>query len=229
MPETVIIVPCYNEAKRMNLEGFKPLLDHPGVRLLFVNDGSSDNTGLMLQAFRSEHPVRVLQLDLPKNGGKAEAVRQGMLRAWDEGAEVMGFLDADLATRAEEMVRLLRVFSEHPGAPQVLLGARVKLLGRHIRRSPRRHVLGRIFATCASWLLGLPVYDTQCGAKLFRRHATLRAALGTPFHSRWVFDVELIGRLVRGTHETGSIPVDAFEPVAQPSSRGRNPSNPRCD
>lgn len=210
MPQTVIVVPCYNEANRLCLEGFKPLLERPEMRLLFVNDGSSDGTGAMLAAFCAGFPGRAQQMELPRNGGKAEAVRQGLLRAWEEGAEVMGFLDADLATRAEEMVRLVRVISEHPSDPQVLLGARVKLLGRHIQRSQRRHVLGRIFATFASWLLGLPVYDTQCGAKLFRRHPAFLVALETPFHSRWVFDVELIGRLVRGTREIAPIPLEAF-------------------
>jgi hypothetical protein len=79
----------------------------------------------------------------------------------------------------------------------VVLASRVALLGRDIHRSAFRHYTGRVFATFASLVLAKPVYDTQCGAKLFRRTDALDASIGEPFRSRWAFDVELLGRLER--------------------------------
>ncbi len=71
----------------------------------------------------------------------------------------------------------------------------MKLLGRHVERYATRHYLGRIFATGASLALGIPVYDSQCGLKLFRATPEVRDAFATPFQSRWLFDVELLDRL----------------------------------
>ena len=54
------------------------------------------------------------------------------------------------------------------------------------------------------------MYDTQCGAKMFRDGPALRDALREPFGSRWFFDVELLGRLYRGSPLAVGLPLEAF-------------------
>jgi glycosyltransferase involved in cell wall biosynthesis len=148
-------------------------------------------------------PSAIGVLDLEKNGGKAEAVRRGLVAALEGGAQIVGYLDADLATPSAEMRRLLRLFNGLEA--DVLLASRVALLGRDIQRRASRHYLGRVFATAAALVLHERVYDTQCGAKLFRRTPALERALAEPFLSRWVFDVELIGRLLAGARGVPAI------------------------
>ena len=190
-----IVVPCYNEAQRLEPEAFKTLVDGDSeLDLLFVDDGSKDETAQILETLRARSPTRIRVLQLDTNCGKAEAVRRGLLTALEGGADIVGYLDADLATPVDEMARLIHEL--RMGGARVLLGSRVLLLGRDIERRAVRHYLGRVFATAASITLRLAVYDTQCGAKVFRRTPALEAALSRPFLSRWVFDVELLGRML---------------------------------
>jgi hypothetical protein len=91
------------------------------------------------------------------------------------------------------------------------MASRVRMLGWRMDRRAWRHYLGRVFATLASVILDMPVYDTQCGAKAFRVSPALRVAISTPFRSSWVFDVELIGRLSRGSSTAEPVPLGAFE------------------
>ena len=194
MTYSTIVIPCFNEARRLPAEQVHALGQVPGVRLLLVDDGSTDGTSLVLERICRTMPGRARVLRLDRNQGKAEAVRLGLMQALDAGSDFVAYLDADFATPGDEMVRLLGLLQE--GRAQVALGSRVALLGARIERKASRHYLGRFFATFASIVLKLPVYDTQCGAKAFRASLALSRALEEPFHARWAFDVELIGRLL---------------------------------
>jgi glycosyltransferase involved in cell wall biosynthesis len=188
------VVPCFEEAKRIDGPALLALPDET-TSLVFVDDGSRDQTPMLLRGIAEKRPMQVTVISLPQNQGKAEAVRQGMLDALSSAADIIGYVDADLATPPSELRRLAAL--ARSGDYDVLMGSRIQLLGHAIERKPLRHYIGRVFATCASLSLGLPVYDTQCGAKLFRRTEALVAALAQPFTSRWVFDVELLARLIR--------------------------------
>jgi dolichyl-phosphate beta-glucosyltransferase len=205
-----LVFPCYNEEKRLDRARFVALA-REGMPVLLVDDGSTDGTLSMLHAIadaaRAEgHDAAVLAL--PRNGGKAEAVRHGMLRAIEEGATLVAYADSDLATPPEEILRLVSV--ARTSSAQVVMGSRVARAGAHIERSTKRHVLGRVWATAASLILRARFYDTQCGAKVFKVTPTLKAVLSSPFLSRWGFDVELLARLLAGPDGTPALREDDF-------------------
>ncbi|MFM1801740.1 MAG: hypothetical protein RJA81_1092 [Planctomycetota bacterium] len=205
---TIIIVPCYNEAQRLNASQFLEFSRHNQlIDFLFVNDGSQDETIVILQELSNLSNGNIRHLDLKINQGKAEAVRQGMLFALKEGYDYAGYFDADLATPLEEIPRFICLIESKPELWMVL-GARVLMLGRTIKRKAIRHYLGRIFATVVSLLLNLPVYDTQCGAKLFRNNPAVRKVFERPFVSRWIFDVEIIKHLLFIERSSGNAEVE---------------------
>ncbi|HET7711004.1 MAG TPA: glycosyltransferase [Thermoanaerobaculia bacterium] len=194
--QAVIVVPCYNEADRLDTAAF---LRFDGgeyrARFCFVDDGSTDGTGAVIGDLVAADPSRFMQVTLERNRGKAEAVRRGILEACAANPEYVGFWDADLATPLSELPLFFDVLAEQPQI-EMVYGARVRLLGRSISRNPARHYFGRVGATLISRTLGLAVYDTQCGAKLFRVNDTIRKIFVTPFVSKWIFDVEIIARFI---------------------------------
>lgn len=208
MEEIIIVVPCYNEAKRLDLPQFETFVaTHPGVRFLFVNDGSTDLTAAVLKRLCNSNRTRFSICNLPKNVGKAEAVRAGILEALDDRPKYAGMWDADLATPLAEIPRFCQLLDNRPQV-QMVFGARVKLMGRTIERSASRHYLGRLAATLIASGLRLPIYDTQCGAKMFRVTGELADLFQEPFLSSWIFDVEIIGRLISANG--GAVPPDAI-------------------
>jgi dolichyl-phosphate beta-glucosyltransferase len=191
-----LIIPCYNEADRLDQAPFVEFSrQNPDISFLFVNDGSTDATAVMITSMIMQASQRMKLLDLRENVGKAEAVRKGVLEALaEDGPGYIGYWDADLATPLDAVHDLRRAAATVPSR-RFICGSRVRRMGASIERHCLRHYFGRVIATAASTILDLPFYDTQCGAKLIERDL---AALifRQPFISRWLFDLELIARII---------------------------------
>jgi len=203
--ETLLIIPCYNEERRFQLASFVDFADqHPEFGLMLVDDGSRDQTRALLQRVAATRPQSCFALSLGRNQGKAEAVRQGMLAAREHKPTFAGFWDADLATPLDAAPCLLALLKQQPEL-RLVMGSRIKLLGRRIERRAARHYTGRGVATLISLVLRLPVYDTQCGAKIFRCDQVWERVFAKPFVSRWLFDVEILARY-RQAQKEGLLP-----------------------
>jgi dolichyl-phosphate beta-glucosyltransferase len=193
-PKTGIVVPCYNEASRLPATDFIRFLDQfSEISFCFVNDGSSDKTQEVLEGLANDRTNQAAVIKLESNKGKAEAIRIGMkhILSW-QSFEFVGYWDADAATPLSEIPRFIEVLKER-SPTQFVCGSRIRRMGALIERFWYRHYLGRILATVASLILQMPVYDTQCGAKIIRVELA-RNIFNDPFLTRWFFDVELLAR-----------------------------------
>jgi dolichyl-phosphate beta-glucosyltransferase len=191
MPSIAIIIPCYNEAKRINVSEFISFsIQYPDAQFYFVNDGSTDSTQNTLIQIQQSCSAKIISLQ--KNSGKAEAIRQGFITALENQHDIIGYLDADLSTSLDEYFNLQEVLVGK--RLDFVLGSRIKKIDTVIERSFFRHVVGRIIATFIDWKFKLGIYDTQCGAKVFRS-AVIEKVVEEPFHTKWFFDVELLLRI----------------------------------
>lgn len=194
-----IVVPCYNEERRLDLVQFADFLRRQAtIDLLMVDDGSRDNTAELLLRLSDAFPERAKVLGLPKNRGKAEAVRFGLQSALATGAGFVGYLDADLAAPLVTMEQLGLALANWPEI-DVAVGIRLPLLGHEIERTFMRRMMGQVGRRLAATVLGIPIRDTQCGAKVFRATHELQHLLSTPFSVNWMFDVELLARYLQTT------------------------------
>lgn len=201
MIDTCIVVPCYNEAERMKIlkEEYASFLEnYTDTLICFVDDGSKDETLILLNSFENKFPNRVKILALKENGGKAEAVRKGMLYCTENiSANKMAFLDADLSTTLQECIRVSKFLNtEYGNELSFVFGSRIAKVGSIIERNYFRFLVGRIIATVISKILQLKVYDTQCGCKAFNKEA-VSSLFKDRFISKWLFDVEIFFRMYK--------------------------------
>jgi glycosyltransferase involved in cell wall biosynthesis len=187
-PEISIIVPSYNEERRLpeTLERIAAYVRASGreVEILAVDDGSTDGTAAVAESFRGKFGA----LRLISNGvnrGKGYSVRHGMLEA---RGQIVLFTDADLSAPIEEADKLFAALETY----DVAIGSRALDRGLiSIHQARFREFAGVIFNSIVRLCLRLPFVDTQCGFKAFRREPC-RIIFEQQRIERFGFDPELL-------------------------------------
>lgn len=187
-PELSIIIPSFNEEMRLpgSLESIAAYIRNkrPNTEVLVVDDGSTDRTVAVAESWRDRIP-RLRVLSNGTNRGKGFSVRHGSLEAL---GEIILFTDADLSSPIEEGEKLLAALHTH----DVAIGSRAmdrSLIEVH--ESLFREFAGIVFNRIVRVILRLPIVDTQCGFKAFRRERC-RVIFEQQTIERFGFDPELL-------------------------------------
>jgi len=189
-----VVIPCYNEEDRLSGKEFKDFVNsNLGYHLCFVNDGSTDNTLKVLEELRVGNENKISVYNCAKNGGKAEAVRQGVLHlANDEQLDYIGYLDADLSTDFRDFDDLVRTIKDSDF--KIVSGSRMSRMGANITKESARALISKTINLIIRTILKMPFNDTQCGAKIMDKEVA-QLVFQKKFITRWLFDVEIFMRM----------------------------------
>lgn len=216
MPASLhIVIPCYRESGRIGpfLEELCQVTAALGeVTIRVVEDGSdkeeTDRMRAILEPMRLRHAHLLEPLFLPQNLGKGGAVYSG----WnlEKQTDWLGFVDADGSCSATEVAKLIGHAREQLTPHTALFASRLGQFNRHVHRQIKRRLMGHIFASLVSTLLGIRIHDSQCGLKLVPRTAYQRMA---PFLviRGFAFDVELLANLHDIQVPFLEVPIEWFE------------------
>jgi CheY-like chemotaxis protein len=189
-----VVIPCYNEEERLSGEAFRNFVhNNLGYHLCFVNDGSTDSTLDVLEELRKGNENKISVYNCEKNGGKAEAVRQGMLHlAKDPQLDYIGYLDADLSTDFRDFDDLVKTMETSEF--KIVSGSRMSRMGANITKESARKIISMTINLIIRSILKMPFNDTQCGAKIMDKEL-VELVFDKKFITRWLFDVEIFMRM----------------------------------
>ncbi len=189
-----VVIPCYNEEERLMSNEFLSYIDkNSGYHLCFVNDGSKDNTLEVLHELREGREDYITVYNCESNGGKAEAVRLGMLHmAEKKDLDYIGFLDADLSTDLADFDDLVKLIETSDF--KIVSGSRISRMGANITKESARKIVSLTINFVIRKILSMNFKDTQCGAKIFHKDV-IAVAFKQKFITQWIFDVEIFKRI----------------------------------
>ena len=176
-PLVSVIVPCFNEGDNIE-EVVEALLDlnYPHVEIICVNDGSTDNSGYILDELIQHHPkLRVIHQ--AKNQGKAVALNTAALFA---NGEFLLCMDGDAVLDRDVISWMLRHFED---------GHRVAAVTGNPRIRTRSTLLGRLQVGEFSSIIGLikrtqriygRIFTVSGVVSMFRRRALLQIGFWSP-------------------------------------------------
>lgn len=197
-PSCSLIIPAYNESNRIS-----PLLKslkNSNIEFIFICDGIDNTAEIIHDYSKGNDSLNIRCLTFEHRLGKGGGVYAGFRSA---SSPILGYMDADNSTSVSELIRLSTLMSDHDG----VIGSR-HFPGQVLQRKQPlyRRIQSRIFNGIIRLLFGLPFYDTQCGAKIFKKEA-IDAVLPDLRSTGFEFDVELLWHLSKKGYSLIEVPV----------------------
>lgn len=212
----VMVIPTFNEAGNIAWLVGRLRAAQPEVDILVVDDSSPDGTGAIAEQMAANDPA-VKVLHRRGKGGLGAAYLAGFARALEEGYDVIGEMDADGSHQPEQLGRLLAALHD----ADLVIGSRWVPGGSVVNWPIHRELLSRGGNLYVRLLLGVGVRDATAGFRLYRRHALERIDLGSVTSTGYVFQTDLVERVLRAGLVVKEVPIEFVERVRGDSKMSR--------
>jgi dolichol-phosphate mannosyltransferase len=204
----VMVVPTYNEADNIAWIIGRLRAAQPTADVLVVDDGSPDGTGALADRLASEDSA-VHVLHRRSKDGLGAAYLAGFAWALDAGYDVVGEMDADGSHQPEQLGGLLEALAD----ADLVIGSRWVPGGSVVNWPLRRELLSRGGNLYVRALLGIDVRDATAGFRLFRRSALEKIDLASVESTGYVFQTDLVTRVLRAGLVVREVPIEFVERV----------------
>jgi len=202
----LVIVPTYNE--RENLPNLvQQLLEIPKTRVLVVDDGSPDGTGVVADDLAMRSNGRISVLHRTGKRGLGRAYIDGIHEALQTDADVICQMDADLSHRPADLVAMLEA-AQHS---DVVIGSRYIPGGRVVNWPLRRRILSTGANRYVRLICSLGVRDCTSGFRCWRREALARLPLARIDAEGYAFLVQLLWEAVQAGCAISEVPITFVE------------------
>ncbi len=201
-----LIIPCYNESKRLPifLDSIKSLVEKYPIELIIVDDGSSTKDFELLSQRITPCLSNKIQLKhYEVNKGKGGAIQYGIENS---NGDYIGFVDADGAIPPYEVENFIQYIQKNQ-QDDMIISSRIRILGKTVSRSLKRHLSGRVFITILNLLFSIPVYDSQSGLKIFKREK-FNLIKDRISDFRWLWDTQVLILFHKSNFKIIEIPID---------------------
>ncbi len=205
MKKISLIIPCYNEGKKLekNIKKVIAYMEETFLidyEIIIVNDGSTDNTIDDVLHLKENYPNIIKLIHYKDNRGKGYAVKRGILEA---DSDVLIFMDTDLSTDISAISTTVKELEEYP----IVIGSR-KMKESEIKEEQKgiRKIMSKGCRDYTNMKLNLNISDTQCGFKGFQTNIAKKIAEKMTIN-RWAFDAEMLYIAKLNNIEVKEIPV----------------------
>lgn len=193
-----IVIPAYNEERRIKDVVLRCITKFPGQELIIVCDGEDNSKDIIRDLSNKYSNIRLLSFD--RRLGKGGAIIEGFKVATDDK---IGFVDADESIDFDDLKGMFEALRDRDG---VIASRRLKESTILVKQPLKRRMASKAFNMLVRTLFDLPFRDTQCGAKVFKKDAILDI-IDDLETTGFEIDVEILWRLKNKGYKVIEYPI----------------------
>ena len=188
MPDSIVIIPTYNEKENIERMIHKVLSLPHDFHLLIIDDGSPDGTGIIIKRLQRDYPKKLFLVERRGKLGLGTAYIHGFKWSIERHYDYIFEMDADFSHNPDDLLRLRQACIE--GADAVIGSRYIK--GVNVVNWPMSRVLMSYFASVyVRFITGITIQDSTAGFMCYKRKVLETIELDKVKFVGYAFQIEM--------------------------------------